>query len=299
MTAKQLPALTRDLDEAKRDMDDFGYALIADALEPGQIAAMKARMFEQVLGEDKVAGGNLDLAAEDACGSLGSILNKGKIWQVLADPAHPAYEVVAHAFAPSFDPVLASRSGLEQNFIVSSLGVGFKHKEEPNPPLFHTDNAFIPGQVNFPMILQCFFLLSDFNPGNGSTWLTPGSHRRPRPEWGRLTDDGAWPSEAPAGTCLIFEGRTWHAAGINTSGDIRINATVTCVAPYIRQRELLPMNITDEVVAQLSDAQLKLLGFDTMYQGPAGAFIGFNLIEPTFGRNNVSHKQRAFTELHG
>jgi ectoine hydroxylase-related dioxygenase (phytanoyl-CoA dioxygenase family) len=299
MSVLHPPVPTLDVGEAKRDMDESGYALIADALTSEQIEAMKTRFFEQVRGEAKTSGQEIDVDAGDAHGSIGSILNKGKIWQDLVDPSHPVYEVVEHAFTPSFDPILAPLQGLEQKFIVSSAGVGFKHLEPQYPPLFHTDQAFAPGQFDFPMILQCFFLLSDFDPGNGSTWITPGSHKKPRPEWGKFTDEGAWATEAPAGTCIIFEGRTWHAAGVNSSGDIRTLATVTCVAPYIRQRELLSMNIRDDVVAHLSDAQLKLLGFDTMYQGPGGAFIGFNLIEPTLGRTNVTHKLPTYGELHG
>jgi ectoine hydroxylase-related dioxygenase (phytanoyl-CoA dioxygenase family) len=299
MRVKHLPVPTHDVDEAKRDMDTYGYALMADALTSERIEVMKARLFDQVRGEARASGHKADVDSDDAQGAIGSILNKGRIWQDLVDPSHPVYKVVEHSFTPSFDAVLAPLQGLEQKFIVSSLGVGFKHLEQPYPPAFHTDQGFAPGQFDFPMILQCFFLLSDFNPGNGSTWITPGSHRRPRPEWGNFTDEGAWASEAPAGTCIIFEGRTWHAAGVNSSGEIRTLATVTCVAPYIRQRELLSMNIRDDVIAQLSDAQLKLLGFDTMYQGPSGAFVGFNLIEPTLGRTNVSHKLPTYGELHG
>jgi ectoine hydroxylase-related dioxygenase (phytanoyl-CoA dioxygenase family) len=298
MSVKQLPAPTLDVEVAKRDMDDHGYALVADALTPEQMSAMNDRLFEQTRGETKAMGGSLDVDDDSSSAALGSILNKGAVWRDLIDPASDVHQIVEHAFTPSFDSTLSQIQGLEQKFIVSSLGVGFKHREQPYPPMFHTDQAFAPGQFDFPMILQVFYLLSDFKPGNGSTWVTPGSHKLAPPTWGEYTDEGAWASDAPTGTALIFEGRTWHAAGVNTSGEIRINATSTFVAPYIRQRELLPMNIRQDVVDELSDDQLKLLGFDTMYQGPSGAHVGFNLIEPTLGRNNVSHKMQSFGELH-
>ena len=56
-------------------------------------------------------------------------------------------------------------------------------------------------------------------------------------------------------------------------------------APYLRQRELFSMNLRQDVIDELSDEQLKLLGFETSYL--------YNLIEPTLGRRNVKGSTRS------
>jgi hypothetical protein len=58
------------------------------------------------------------------------------------------------------------------------------------------------------------------------------------------------------------------------------------------------MNLRQEVVDDLSDAQLKVCGFDTLFQSDYGAFAGPNIIEPTLGRTNVTVKAKAIGELH-
>ena len=47
MSVRELPAPTRDVAAATRDLDEFGYALIADAWSAGQVTAMVDRLFEQ------------------------------------------------------------------------------------------------------------------------------------------------------------------------------------------------------------------------------------------------------------
>ena len=298
MGVMQAPSLTGDVDQAKRDIGEHGFALLRDALTSGQVEAMWDRLSEQAECEAGAARRPLSIRDDvTANGSVMSLLNKGKIWQDLIDPSSAVHEVIDHVFTPSFDRALGPLQGLEQKFLLSSVGGGFKRKEEKSSPLFHTDQGFAPGHLDYPLVLNVFYLLTEFDDDNGATLVVPGSHKVTPPTWGEYSDAGAVTIEAPAGTAFIFEGRTWHAAGINVTGKLRASVTSFYCAPYIRQRELLPMNLAQSVVEELSDQQLKLCGFDTMYQGPAGAFIGFNLIEPTLGRTNVSHKATSIGEL--
>jgi ectoine hydroxylase-related dioxygenase (phytanoyl-CoA dioxygenase family) len=102
----------------------------------------------------------------------------------------------------------------------------------------------------------------------------------------------------PAGTALLVEGRTWHAAGMNTNGQLRASITAMYCTPWVQQTWNAPMNLRQDVVDALSDAQLKLCGFDTLFQSEYGAFSGPNIIEPTLGRTNVTVKAQAIGELH-
>ena len=228
-------------------------------------------------------------------GKVARVLNKGAVWQAMIDPSDEVHQVLDHAFTPCSDPDLVARGGLEQKYLLSASSAAFKHEEQPRPLSFHVDQQWAAGHLEYPIVVTVFCLLTEFNVGNGCTWVVPGSHTIPTPRPGRYLEqaperiEDAVPVEAPAGTAFIFEGRTWHAAGINTSGELRAHLNGFHCAPFIRQREPYAMNLRQEVVDELSDAQRKLVGFDTGL---------FNNIEPTLGRANVSQTFESFGELH-
>ena len=102
--------------------------------------------------------------------------------------------------------------------------------------------------------------------------MVPGSHLLAPPDWTSYSNDEAIAIEAPAGTALVVDGRLWHAAGINVNGELRIHIDCYYSAPWIRQRWPMSMNLRQDFVDRLTDAQLRLCGFDTMYQSEYGAY---------------------------
>ncbi len=330
MSAKQLPEPTRDVDKAKHEISEFGYAMIADALSPEQITALKNRLIEQALCEAQAAGGSISLEDETASGFVQSVFNKGAVWQVLIDPFDEVHQVLDHAFTPAFDPIMSQTQGLDQKYILSSMGAKFKRNDVKRragelgsdlpQPEFHIDQKWAAGHLDYPIVVTVFYLLTEFTYDNGCTLVVPGSHKIPTPPYGVIRHDKpevegrpAWdrnrysdiapevtkdavPVEGPAGTAFIFEGRLWHAAGINTTGEMRAHVNGFHCAPYIRQRELYSMNLRQDVIDQLSDAQLTMLGFDTALQRGGDGLL--NLIEPTLGRNNITNKRDSVGELH-
>ncbi len=333
MSGKELPSPTSDLATLRHDITEYGYAIVADALSPEQVAAMKARLIEQALCEAKERGGSIDLDDEHANGFIQSLLNKGAVWQDLIDPSDTVHQVLDHAFTPAFDPIMSQTQPLDQKYISFAMGSKFKRKDrlrvgharasdaDALRPTFHIDQKWAAGHLDYPIIVTVFFALTDFNYANGCTLVVPGSHKIPTPAYGVVHDDQppqpngrpAWAPnlysdlapevtaeavtvEVPAGTAFIFEGRLWHAAGINTSGELRAHVNTVYCAPYIRQRDLFPMNLRQDVIDQLSDEQLMMLGFDTVFRGDGDGLMG--RIEPTLGRTNLSNKPESFGELH-
>lgn len=111
-----------------------------------------------------------------------------------------------------------------------------------NPPAwrnFHTDwphdltDRSYCGLVNQPfpdvvMSLTSIWMLSDFTPENGATWVVPRTHRDPRNPRGQ--DDGIdglgpIPHEeqvcGDAGDVLLIDSRVWHSVGPNQTDEIR------------------------------------------------------------------------------
>ena len=308
MSTRQLPVPTRDVDQANRDMVEHGYALIADALGPSQIKQMTERFSEQAVAEARVRGDQLSINDERLFVSIHGLLNKGKIWQDFLDPVSTVHKVVGQTLRHSVDETVARRFNFEQTFILSTLTGLFKRKEHDPVPgqgpkghqslIFHTDQAQVPGHLDFPLVVNTFTALTDYTEANGATMVVPGTHTMAPPPWDRFSGDAAIPIEMPAGTALLVEGRTWHAAGVNTNGKLRASITALYCTPWVQQTWNAATNLRQDVVDELTDAQLKLCGFDTLFQSEYGAFSGPNIIEPTLGRTNVTVKAKAIGELH-
>ena len=70
-------------------------------------------------------------------------------------------------------------------------------------------------------------------------------------------------AEAPAGTAIIFEGRTWHGTGANVANGPRLGLLATYCAPQFRTQENYTLGIDPAVVAEASPELLARLGFKT------------------------------------
>ena len=122
---------------------------------------------------------------------------------------------------------------------------------------WHTDFPYLWGtgdRVPAPsgdlvLGMQRNICVSDFRKDNGATLFKLGSHRSNTPpplEWGRSTQTYRRGSraanglpyggpeadviEAPAGTIILYDARTWHRAGMNSSGRKR-GAIIQAIVP--------------------------------------------------------------------
>jgi hypothetical protein len=85
-----LPAATRDLERARRDLDDCGLCLIADVLSRAEVARVRERVFE-IAREDDAAGRGY--AYDDGNQRVWALLNRGEIFVDLVQ-RHFAIELV-------------------------------------------------------------------------------------------------------------------------------------------------------------------------------------------------------------
>jgi hypothetical protein len=308
MAVRQLPTPTRDRDQANRDMAEHGYVLVADALSSRQTEAMTERLIEQSLAEGPLKGEERSMDDEHLRFDTGALLNKGSIFLEVLDPDSLVFQVVGDTLRPSVEPGTAAMWNLEQPFILGGLDGTVKRLEVSTSgekstmahlnPVFHIDQGMVPWWTADPLVVNCFFCLTEYTVGNGGTLVSPGTHLLPTPDWSNYSGDDAIAIECPAGTALLVDGRCWHAAGINTNGELRVSLAAYCTSPWIRQRWPMSMNLRQDVVDQLSDAQRLMCGFDTMFQSEYGSFAGPGIIEPTLGRENLTVKQLGIGELH-
>lgn len=308
MALKQLPKPTHDRAQANADIAEYGYALIADALTQQQTKAMSERLIEQSIAEGELRGEERSLDDPHLRWDTGALLNKGDAFLDVVDPDSLVFQVVGDVLEMGVQPDSAQKWNLKQRFLLGGLDGTVKRLEVQTSgeqsqqahlnPIWHIDSGMHPGYLQFPIVMNNFFFLSDYTKDNGATLVVPGTHKVPTPDLSEFSGEGAVAIEAPAGTALLVEGRTWHAAGINVNGELRVSLAAYCATPWVRQRWPMSMNLRQDVVDRLTDDQLRMCGFDTMYASEYGSFAGPGIIEPTLGRNNVTVQQLGIGELH-
>ena len=219
-----LPQPTTDLDQLKADLDEHGYCIVADALSPNEVTALRTRITEQAAAERARALDyhyQAEAEGDDVNQWVYQLINKGEEFQNLA--LHPT----ARALATHI---------LGAEHILSSLDAHITHPGNKTMPL-HADQWWMPQPVapgtphgrqgdmtretgpfgeptratvpiNPPLVANMMWMANDFTVANGATRIVPGSHLSgclPDPE---RTDYGEIPIEAPAGSVLVWEGRT-------------------------------------------------------------------------------------------
>jgi ectoine hydroxylase-related dioxygenase (phytanoyl-CoA dioxygenase family) len=108
-------------------------------------------------------------------------------------------------------------------------------------PFNQRNSVHIPAPYpDFCAHLTVFFMLTDFRPENGATFLLPGSHKHPdHPRPGGAFGDWLEPKEGEvqllgnAGDCGICDSRLWHAVSPNVAKEERVAVVVRYAAWWL------------------------------------------------------------------
>ncbi|MDO8544714.1 MAG: phytanoyl-CoA dioxygenase family protein [Opitutaceae bacterium] len=242
---KSLPKLTRDLNDAKRDLSEWGYCLIADALSGGQVATLRERLVEQAAAEGEIGRGAFDGGAGTPNQRVWNLINKGRVFRELI--LHPLVgEFMAHLLGP--------------DFILSSLTANIAGPGG-EPMLLHRDQGYVPFHTPEALVANIAWMLDDVTADNGGTRLVPRSHQSAQPLENPNDLGQAIAAEGPAGTALVFDGRVLHGTGPNVSRAKRHVLLSYFARFFIRQQENMFLSLDPEVEASLSDELKIRLGY--------------------------------------
>lgn len=271
----QLPSPTRDPDVLRRNLDEFGYGIIEQALENETLSAIQERLFEQAEAERDFYDQQNPANPVKGAQWVNMLLNKGDIFFELI--RHPlAMAMIEHILGPEF--------------LVSCVDSQIQHPGSETMPM-HTDQWWLPpmrgdgrekirasemrrdwgestdpspseSAVLPPLMANVMWLITDFTEENGATRLVPGSHRSGRaPDVSVPHKITSIPAEGAAGTAVVFDGRLWHSAWSNTTDEPRYGITTACCGPQCRPLENYVRGMRPEVLERLPRDLLPRLGF--------------------------------------
>ena len=272
-----LPSPTEDIDRLKSDLDRCGYCLISNALTAVQIERMRARIEEQAAAERTLGHEFLDQAeAEDNRNQwVYMLINKGRVlWDLVLHPG--ANELIRHLLGPEYQ--------------LSSFSAHITHPGGRLMPL-HTDQWWMPPPVtpgsahtragtiertghsaaepaaattaiSPPVVVNIMWMLVDFTEENGATRIVPGSHLSgAQPDSTVPHTTATVAAVAPAGAALMWEGRTWHSAGLNIGNRSRYGITTAYCGPQFRPMENYTLGTRPELLAEMPVDLRRMLGF--------------------------------------
>ncbi|MFT5113573.1 MAG: ectoine hydroxylase-related dioxygenase (phytanoyl-CoA dioxygenase family) [Parasphingorhabdus sp.] len=264
-----------DLSDLKKQMDRTGYCIVRDLIPHEVVSDMRRRIENQAKAEKHLEVTTQDQVQTDDDKNqwVYMLINKGTIFQQLFEN-ETAHEIVRHVLGPDF--LLSDFSASITHPGNGQMGL---HKDQwwlPEPKMPHEPHqrcgdvnrsnvrkgkpAISSTPINPPVICNVMWMISDFTVENGGTRIVPDSHlsgTNPEPygDYDTINATGS------AGSAVIFEGRTWHSADLNTSDAARYGITTYYGAPVFRQMLNFTYGMKDEVADQLSLKSRRLLGF--------------------------------------
>jgi ectoine hydroxylase-related dioxygenase (phytanoyl-CoA dioxygenase family) len=243
-----VPELTDDIEQARTDLSEKGLCLLKSALSSAEVEALRQALGEQAAAE-RALGDLAPPGAEGPQQSVSNMVNKGQIFLDLV-------------LRDEVDELCGFLLG--KDFLISSITGGVFHGPTETPQVLHRDQGQVPATADFPAACNAFWLLDDFEPSRGSTWVVPGSHRWP-PEYQVEPPprEAAVQITAPAGTLFVFDGRIWHGFGANADGHPRRHIANFLCLPWMRQQENWGVTCLNEILNTDNDKLRRRLGLRT------------------------------------
>lgn len=243
-----MPLPTRDLQQAKSDLSVYGLCLLESTLAEVDLENLRTSLAAQASAE-RALGEQAPPGADSPQQLLSNMVNKGAHFLDLV-------------LRDEVDELCGFLLG--KDFLISSITAGIFHGPTSEPQGLHRDQGQVPATADFPAACNAFWLLDDFKPSRGSTWVIPGSHRWPAEyQIEPPSREIATQITAPAGTLFVFDGRIWHGYGANIDGHPRRHIANFLCLPWMRQQENWGVTCLQEVLDDADEKLRRRLGLRT------------------------------------
>lgn len=228
----ELPAL---LAEIERD----GYAIRRDVLDAAEVAALRAALDPILL--DTPTGRN----------PFEGFRTK-RIYSPLAK-TRALDELILSPWLQQLSNSLIGPHTLS-SIIGIQIGPGEVAQE------IHYDAAAYPLPRTFgEVVFNTMWALDDFTEDNGATVLYPGSNHSL--ERSAPADGEPVTAVMPAGSVLIWPGKTFHGGGANRTEAWRLGLVIEFVAGWLRTHENIQASIPTDVAREMPQRMQELIGY--------------------------------------
>ncbi|KXH69490.1 hypothetical protein CSAL01_07174 [Colletotrichum salicis] len=188
----RLPEPSEDIDQVKRDIKEFGYGLVKNALNPEQVSILKKGTQEQAAGERKAGVSAADGGPNAPNQRIWTLIKKGGEFLDLLN--HPLIDEIVPWFLGEHDLIHSYSANIARPGNV--------------PMQLHTDQVAIQPPVReLACGLNIMWYLEDITEKNGGTRVFPASHLGQIAPDDLFTVDGTVAAEGPSGTALVFDSR--------------------------------------------------------------------------------------------
>ena len=258
---------TDDLNQAKKDLEEFGLALLKEGMSQEETVLVRQKLFQAIESSEElgVPTSGYEFDPDRNNRRVFGMFNLDDIF----------VDLVQRPIALEFVRFLIGDSFLISNFSANVTLPG-------NQPMqLHADQGYVVSPwPDTPLACNVAWLLDDFTQLNGCTRYVPGSHKighgpDPKESYSTL------PIEAPAGALLVMDGRLWHQTGSNkTTSESRAALFGYYVLRWIRPQINWNVTLAPERVAQFDNRFLHLLGYftgNTEYQIVPGDGVAIDI----------------------
>lgn len=250
--APAMPGLTTDIERARRDIREFGVAIVEGVLKGAQLKRVRDALY-RAADDDRRRGREQKFSLD-----YGHDETNQRVWNVLS--RDPVFEdLVTHPLGLELVKSIIGWPCLLGNLSANITGPG------GGEMVLHADQIFVPTPwPDEPQGCNIAWCIDDFTEGNGATRMVPGSHLWRRPPREDEAGIDTVPLEAPAGSMVVFESRIWHKTGHNiTANETRAGVFGWYTKPIYRQQENWFLSLQPAVRDHASDEMLVLLGYKT------------------------------------
>ena len=266
-----LPKATKDIKQMRRDIKEWGFCLIEDAMSKEQCDRFHNRLLDQAEGE-RLAGVDQPTASGQY---INTLINKGEVFAQCIEQSTEAVQA-----GPVIEQIMDETLG--KGWICHSF---LSNGSDPGgyPQGLHIDQGPLLPWVTeeAPALFNTMYIPQDVNEENGGTLVIPGSHRI-LIEAGSGGKIGKLPPainlEAKAGTIMLFDGRMLHGTGVNRTDKQRFVATMSNVKAWTRTQENWVISVAPDVLEKASPKLLHRIGLQALTYG--ATIEGFGLGAP-------------------
>jgi ectoine hydroxylase-related dioxygenase (phytanoyl-CoA dioxygenase family) len=221
------PKPVKDVAQARRDLGEFGYCILAHVLTPAEVRQLRELVLAELATDEAIDASLVQ-------GFFGDPDDRNRrLWRL--PPRHKAFQdLVEHPVVLKFAEDFLGPSIIQESILCQNLSANITRPGSQAMGI-HADLGFMRSPwPTEPVMIQFAWAIDDYTVENGATRFVPGSHlagHSPDPSEPHYSEAAV----APAGSVIVWDARTWHHTGANVTADkSRIGIICGYTQPWVR-----------------------------------------------------------------